>query len=76
MSAKFVTLLKGSGAGTRLKSSTACVLSSTTSAKSSAASVLLYTLFMGWDTGKLQTQDAITHADSTRGYEELKPNKK
>ena len=31
---------------------------------------------MGWDTGKLQTQDVITHADSTRGYEELKPNKK
>ena len=31
------------------------------------------TLFMGWDTGKLQTQDVIKYADFTRGYErELK----
>ena len=34
------------------------------------------TLFMGWDTGKLQTQDFITYADFTRGYEKLKSNEK
>ena len=34
------------------------------------------TLFMGWDTGKLQTQDVITYADFTRGYQKLKSNEK